>query len=308
MDFHLERGLRLNTEPEYKSLYNWAINEIDAQGQQIGLDQIPWDWTLHFTAMSCVLRSSIDIKSQQIDGTMLARPDVVQRRVIHVRLRPGRPQDDMDYFRETTFSMFGTDRAIESFALEINPIVDPAEHESCRAWGTVSYTSEIDFREETENDAIVFHLYVNPETFAGYAATIADGSVDEMALSVGSIAGFYSEWSPSISTRNVKVLTKGSEQKIAMPPGNQVEPPRLGDIGTAELYINRRLEFKKRPPKPQAFEETNEVGTVRVIPGETPAPAAVEPEMRQMMESLRRAAWFVVCLLALIFIVTLLKR
>jgi hypothetical protein len=48
VDFHLERGLRLHTDPEHKSLYSWAINEIDDQGQQIGRDQIPWPWTLYF--------------------------------------------------------------------------------------------------------------------------------------------------------------------------------------------------------------------------------------------------------------------
>lgn len=49
MEFHLDYGLQLQTEPEHKSLYKWAINEIDAQGRQIGHDQIPWEWTLHFT-------------------------------------------------------------------------------------------------------------------------------------------------------------------------------------------------------------------------------------------------------------------
>ena len=66
------------------------------------------------------------------------------------------------------------------------------------------------------------------------------------------MAGFYSEWSPSISTRNVKVLTKGSEHKITLPPGHQFEPPRLGNVGEAKLYINRRLEFGKRAPEPDA--------------------------------------------------------
>jgi hypothetical protein len=70
--------------------------------------------------------------------------------------------------------------------------------------------------------------------------------VDEMALSVKSVAGFYSEWSPSISTHRVKVLTSGSEQKIIMPPGHSFKPPRLGYVGAAELLINRRLEFRKR--------------------------------------------------------------
>jgi hypothetical protein len=41
---------------------------------------------------------------------------------------------------------------------------------------------------------------------------------------------------------------------------------------------------------------------------ETPAPAAMDPQMLQMLRSLRRAAWFVVGLLALILIVTLLRH
>ena len=100
---------------------------------------------------------------------------------------------------------------------------------------------------------------------------------------------------------------RGSEQKITLPPGHQVEPPRLGHVGAAELYINRRLEFGKRAPEPEAVEETADVGTERAVP-ETQAPAAVDPRMLQMLGSLRRAAWFVVCLLALIFIAILLKH
>jgi len=293
VDFHLELGLRLQTELEYKDLYGgWAINEIDAQGQQIGHDQIPWEWTLCFTATSCVLGDGIEIKSQlQIEETTPALHEIVQRQVIRVRLRPGSPRDDEDYFRQTTFSMFGTDRAIKSFQLDIHPIANPAEQERCRAWGGVSYMAEIDFRNETTDDCIVFSMFVTPDTFARYAAKIAHGSVDEIILSVGSVAGFYSDWSPSISTRQVKVLTKGSEQNITLPAGLQFEPPRLGYVGTAELQINRRLEFAQRAPSP-----------------ETQAPTSVDPRILQMLGSLRRAAWFVVCLLALIFIVTLLMH
>ena len=157
MDFHLERGLRLNTKPEHKNLYNWAINEIDAQGRQIGDDQIPWKWTLRFTATSCVLCDSIDIESQvQMEETTPAPPEIAERQVIRVELRPGSPRDDGEYFRNTTFSMFGTDRAIKSFALDIHPIVDPAKQESCSAWGSASYTTEIDFRNETIDDGISF--------------------------------------------------------------------------------------------------------------------------------------------------------
>jgi hypothetical protein len=53
--FHLKRSLRLLTAPQHKSLYSWAICEIDAEGHQVGGDQIPCQWTLGFAATSCVL-------------------------------------------------------------------------------------------------------------------------------------------------------------------------------------------------------------------------------------------------------------
>src|SRR5262249_18956413 len=61
VDFHLDSKLRLKTEPEYKNLYKWAINEVDPEGRQIGRDQIPWEWTFYFTATSCVLSDSLDV-------------------------------------------------------------------------------------------------------------------------------------------------------------------------------------------------------------------------------------------------------
>lgn len=296
MDFHLEHGLRLHTQSEHKNLYQWAINEIDAQGQRIGHDQIPWPWTSHFTATSCVLRDSIDVKSQFQTEQITVPAKVVQGQVIRVELRSGRLRD----FRKTTFSMFGTSRDIKSFQLEIHPIADPAEQESCNAWGSVSYTREIDFRNETTDDCIIFYMFVKPDTFGRYAAKVVHGSVDEMIFSVGSVAGFYSEWSPSISTDHVKVLTEGSAQNITLPPDHQVEPPRLGQVGAAELYINRRLEFGKPAPESEAVKEMTQASG-----------AAVDPRVLEMLgslRSLRQAAWFIVCLLTLIFIVTLLKH
>jgi hypothetical protein len=307
VEFHLERGLRLDIETEHKSLYKWSINEIDAKGQQVGRDQIPWSWTLYFTATSCVLDDSIDIDvkpQMQTEETTAAEREIVQRRVIRVALRPGHPRDD-GY--STTYTMFGSDRTIKSFELNIHPLADASKQEYCTAWGTVSYTAEVDFRNETTDDHITFYMFVKPDTFARYATMIAHGSVNGMILSVGRVDGFYSDWSPSISTDQVKVLTGDTdEQKVTLPPGIQSEPPRLGYVGTAKLYINQRLDFGTRAPE---FEAVDEIAGARVerALSETQTRAAVEPRMLRTLGSLRRAAWFVVCLLALIFVVTLLK-
>ena len=88
MEYHLERGLRLHTKPEYRSLYGWAINEVDAQDQQIGHDQIPWPWSLYFTATSCVLRDGIEIRLQYKNHEATPEPEIAQRQLIRVQLRP----------------------------------------------------------------------------------------------------------------------------------------------------------------------------------------------------------------------------
>jgi hypothetical protein len=317
VDFHFDSEIRLHTEPGK----GWAINEVDAEGEKVGLDQIPWEWTLCFTATSCVLSDSIEIsqplnfkfKVTAQDGTDTeqkcgSKEMIEQRQVIRVQLRSGDSRVDDNYDRQTTYSMFGTKRTIKKFELNIHQLANPDEQERCSAWGCPSYTSEgADFIDETTDDCIVFYLAVKPEAFARYVAKVDHGLVDEMVLRVGQVDGFYSEWSPSISTDKVKVLTSDKEHKVTLPSGHQSEPPRLGRVGEVQLYINRHLEFGKRAPEAQAVEEMADIGAERGA-SEMPAPAAMDPQMLQMLRSLRRAAWFVVSLLALIFIVTLLRR
>jgi hypothetical protein len=184
VEYHLDRGLRLHTEPEYKSLYDWAINEVDAQDQQIGHDLIPWNWSLNFTATSCVLGDGIEIGLPFQRSETTPQPKIAQHQAIRVQLRAGSVGDDGDFWRRTTFSMFGTERAINGFELYIYPIADPAEQESCTAWGVVSYTHESDFKNHTTEDCIGFYLFVKPETFARYATKLSHGWVDEMVLRV----------------------------------------------------------------------------------------------------------------------------
>jgi hypothetical protein len=311
VDFHLDHEVRLCGEPGK----SWAINEIDAEGKRIGNDQIPWEWSFNFTATSCVLADSVDISRPldfkfnvtHQDGTVTEEAGIARQQVIRLQLRPGHPRENGNYWRQTTFSMFGTDRAIKKFQLDIYPLAEPAEQDHCTAWGSVSYTTDIDFRKETMDDCIVFNFFVRPDTFASYVTRAADGSIDEVILRIGGVDGFYSEWSPSISTRNVKVLTAYKEHKVTVPTGHQIEPPpRLGVVRNAELYINRRIEFSKPASATEVAEEAADDETQPPVP-ETHAPAPSAPDQRvlQLLQSLRRAAWFIVGLLALIFIATI---
>jgi hypothetical protein len=224
--------------------------------------------------MSCVLCDGIEIKPNLRSVETTEEPPAITRsQVIRAHLRPGDSRVSKDYFRGTTFT-------------------DHAAQERYEAWGCVSYTVETDFRYETTEDCIVFFLFVKPETFALYAAKISYGAVDEMILRVSSVAGFYSEWSPSISTDNVKVLTKG-DQKVTLTTEAPFEPPRLGKVGEAALYINRRLELGNSASAPQEVGAIVESETKNIEP-ETRNLAEFDTLTLQMLVSLRCPLWFIV--------------
>jgi hypothetical protein len=152
------------------------------------------DLALYFTATSCVLSETIDIRATSlVEEAVSASREINQLQVIRIQLKPSGPGYHGDNLSAPKFSMFGTDRAITKFELFIHQISDPAGQEYCAAWGSVSYTAEVDFAEETTDDCILFYLYVKPETFARYAAKTALGSLDEIHFNVGSVDGFYSD-------------------------------------------------------------------------------------------------------------------
>jgi hypothetical protein len=302
MDYHLDYGLRLHTEPKYKNLYSWAINEVGTDGSPIGLDQIPWDCTLFFSATSCVLTSRLEIAAPfSLRGESESPPRIEADQIIRMTLRPNVRRSG-----NVTFSMFGTKRAIRDFTLEIGPLNACAEAEHCNAWGSVSYTTEIDFRNETADDCVWFYLYVKPETFARYVALVERGAIDNVLFSVRSVDGFYSEWSPSISTNGVKVLLTGDEHKLDLPPDFQGEPPRLGRVRDARLLVHRRLELEKDSPSLPAIDEEADpkppVNSVLQVTSE------MDPRLLPVLASLKRAAWIVVALLVVIALIGLQKH
>jgi hypothetical protein len=202
--------------------------------------------------------------------------------------------------------MFGTKRAIQDFTLQVHPLKSSEEAEHCSAWGCVSYTAEIDFRNETMEDCICFYLYVKPETFARYVALIDQGAIDTVSFSVGSVDGFYSEWSPSISTRKVKVLLSGDEHKFDLPADFQGAAPRLGRVRDARLLLQRRLQLNKAsPPQLAMDEESDPIPTFNSAPQIT---SELNPRFLLVLASLKKAAWIAVALLALIALVTLQKH
>ena len=133
--------------------------------------------------------------------------------------------------------MFGTARKIEELSLSIYP-KSAAEIDDCRAFGGVSYTRDADFRNETNPDYLGFALYIREEAFAQIASKISQRAIGGGTLRVDGVEGFYSDWSPSISTGHVKVLTSGKmDHRVQIPEGCEIVPPRLGKVGDFDLTL-----------------------------------------------------------------------
>ncbi|MBY2988688.1 hypothetical protein [Rhizobium leguminosarum] len=310
MEFHLNRQLRFHAEPEHKSLYRWAINEIDEQGQVVGHDQIPWGWTLYFTAQELILADQLGvISAAEFESRVQQAAEITQQRTIRAKLRPGSPRDGDNWQRQTTYRMFGTDRVISDFQLDVQPLKSEDDVEHCRAWGAVSYTSETDFRQETQEDCVQFYLMVKPRTFEHYAQRITSGNANEVIFGAGLITGFYSEWSPSISTRSVKVLTSGNDQKLELPEGLTV--PRLGSVGEARLYINSVItpQITSQVRARDMVLEDDKAALVNARPAVAEAVAlGIDPDTLKLLLSLKSSARWVIGLLVALLAATLLKR
>jgi hypothetical protein len=249
MEFHADRRLNVASETKHKNLYAWCINEIDGNDNIIGEDYIPYSRALYFSASRIIIYDDLKIDEPYNGNYNLYQNEVStlnnyehrarDSRRITANLYSGSYNDKGVIEDEVSFMMFGCDRIIRKFDLTIHPMREGEGTESCSAWGYVSSTSEDgNFIYQTQPDEIGFELRVKPSTFERYVARISSGAADEMVFHVGHVAGFYSRWSPYISTNEIKVLTRHEkDQRLQMPANMNFEPPRLGSIGESSLHV-----------------------------------------------------------------------
>ena len=240
MDSNLERKIRLCEDSEYESLYPWSLQELNKKGEKIGRDQIPWSWSLYFTASEISHNRSIDLgKSYDSEGEE-DNEQVKESETISAVLYPGRCYDGKWLEDDTSYSMFGTERRVKEFDLKIYKLEEGDDNERCSLWGCVSYTADFDFRDETIDDAMVINVWLAPMRFNNLVEVIKAQRADIVRVYLGEVSGFYSEWSPSIKADRIKILVSSEDQKIIRPDNCEIVPPRLGEVGKFEFSIIQR--------------------------------------------------------------------
>lgn len=289
LDYHLESKVVLNDQPQHPNLYKWSLSEVGEPPCRLRSDQIPWDWSLYFMLSDIELHAEVDLDPYSVPDSEKAR--VVSRDSIRANLRPGRRGTD----DRITYSMFGTERRIEDFTLTVRPTPEDVE-EHCRAWGLVSYTTEHDFRDVTMDDCVGFELYLSPERFAHMADRMASRAVGGGVLRVQDVSGFYSDWSPSISTSHVKVLTDEAAHPLEIPEGCEIVPPRMQTVAEFDLSL---WSVAIRPTTKAADAVDEDDDDPRDHRGQDVSKPALN--LLPVLKSLRLAAWLIVGLLVLLF-------
>lgn len=234
MDYNIENKIQLSEEAEYKSLYKWSLQEFNSDGKQIGRDQIPCPWSLYFTASSLSHYSSIDI-NEHVDEN---DEGAAENESISAILHSGTCRDGKNLEDDVYYSMFGTKRTIKTFDLVIHKLKDENDKETCRMWGAVSYTCDVDFRDETTDDVVQIWTSLSPKRFDNLVEQIKSKCVDILRVRLSGVSGFYSDWSPSITAHSIKILTGSpKEQKVIIQEGGEINPPRLGHVNEFDLSI-----------------------------------------------------------------------
>ena len=84
------------------------------------------------------------------------------------------------------------------------------------------------------------YLWLTPKRFNNLVEVIKAQRADIVRVRLGMVSGFYSEWSPSISTNYIKILAPEEDQKIIRPDNCKIAPQRLGEVGKFNLSIIQR--------------------------------------------------------------------
>jgi hypothetical protein len=243
MDYLIDGRIKIDGDPEHKSLYSWSLNEIDANGGVGVGNQIPWDGSFYFIgSLFQVVRNTSYGEVYGDDGEKIDRKIVSQEVKIIGHLHSGDCIDGRSLEDTTIFSMFGSKRKIEFFRLEIRA-VENENDEICRIDGIPSFSYELDFRQELSADYVGVLIYVCRKKFEEISNLIERKIVDHAQIRLTGVSGIYSDWSPSIFTSRAKILTKYHLDLIDGDDEIKSTLPTLGDIEEFSLTIISKNEL-----------------------------------------------------------------
>ena len=238
LDYKLDHVVKFSEEIEHKGLYTWCLKEFDQDEKQVGSDQIPWGWGLNFTVADLAYHLTLEqersfTRSSDKSTEQLTTQPVVKKESLYGRLVP--EKSGPSAFGVTRYSFFGTDRKIADFSIRIVE----GEEESIDVWGSPNFEYETDFVTDTSPDNLQVTLVLKSDHFRDLVELVKSNAISHLSLRLSRVSGLYSDWSPSISVDDIKVLPAGNDDgKVLFPDENERPIPRLGKVGEYRLHID----------------------------------------------------------------------
>jgi hypothetical protein len=221
LEYKLENPVRISTKSPHESLYRWFVEELDTATKKISPNYVPWGWSLYFDATGLTVVRSLEFETDKTS-------DVNEH--IHGRLTP----QTSDRRAAASYSFFGTNRKIESFTLRIVKSKD--DEESFHVFGSPSYEHEWDFENLLQSDTVEVEVVLPASRFERIASFVESDN-PKAVLILGGVHGFYSEWSPSIRTTDIKILANLKDQNVSKDGEAEIDPPVLGKIGSFSFRL-----------------------------------------------------------------------
>lgn len=240
MDYLLNRQVQLSEESDC-----WSLKEFDANGIQIGEDQVPTTHSITFHARELYFSSNLQAESNTETHTNEEISAKLHRGLVRSdeTLEPWYPE----------LSMFGTDRYIKSFTLWIKKLDDDLKPEYCEMAGVLAYEDDDDYTGSyKQDDWIGIYLYLTPKQFDNLAESIRSQNIYSINISL-SASGTYVERNNHLpcGPDTLKILLDTAEQKVIIPEGSLIKPEVVGNVNSFKLSIQEcgRI-FPERALKP----------------------------------------------------------
>jgi len=247
----LNRTIKLNENAD-NSLYSWHLQEYDSEGNKVGYEFIPMQTgSIYLDVEKLSYRNHF----RKHWGDESESSEFSESEHIYGELKT-RKEGSFWWRTTNTFSMFGTDREIKYFNIEIHKTDDgqkgdtasmlrtfetiDSKKEGCYLTGYVGRKDDgdIDVEPSDAKDSLYISVYLNEERFNKIVQYIKDG-VNANYISIGHAEGFYNQWTPSINLGDIKVLSDycagfGKDepyvQQVEAAKECDITPPRTGRL------------------------------------------------------------------------------
>lgn len=295
-NYELDYSVRLEPESRHKGLYDWSIREFEDE-KQVGPDYIPFGWGVNFYATDLRLSDSVAIEvkgnlSDEADKAVFAR-----RRFIRAELKTGFPQQKA--WSAPSLSYFGRRDEVGHITLFIRP-TEEGQVEACHLAGGLPFAGSYG---ERHGDLLEVQFVVNLATFEDLVGRVRERSVDIANLRLSRVAGLYSEWSPDIDVRHLKLLTEPSNHRLDLSSARSITPKSMGVVKEAVLTLHSIQSFHTGD-KSEEDEPASNAGVAIVAATQ----ALPKIETKEIAERLKQIGWMLTGIfLVLIFILVRMK-